>query len=239
MKKKIFLIEYTSGRCFQSIPLYYNMELKYYKRYCKDIENVEKKKKAKADNFKGWHCHHRLETHTSDGVRREVDIAAAELKALGMYYNRPASELIFLTIREHNAFNKGKHLSEESKKKMSEAKKGKHLSEEHKKKLSEAKKGEKNPMYGKHHSEEYKKKMSEANKGKYISEESKKKMSEARKGEKNPNYGKHFSEEHKNKLSEVHKGKNIWTKGTRWYNNGKENIRAKECPEGFVPGRLR
>ena len=23
-----------------------------------------------------------------------------------------------------------------------------------------------------------------------------------------------------------------------WYNNGKINIMAKECPEGFVPGRL-
>ena len=169
-----------------------------YKHYCKNYQDIENYQKALADNFKGWHCHHRLETHTSDGVRREVDIAAAELKALGMYYNRPASELIFLTIREHNAFNKGKHLSEESKKKMSEAKKGKHLSEEHKKKLSEAKKGEKNP-----------------------------------------NYGKHFSEEHKKKMSEASKGKNIWTKGTRWYNNGKENIRAKECPEGFVPGMLR
>ena len=28
-------------------------------------------------------------------------------------------------------------------------------------------------------------------------------------------------------------------KGMRWFNNGKINIRAKECPEGFTPGRLR
>ena len=34
------------------------------KRYCKDYENIENYDKALADNFKGWHCHHRLETHT-------------------------------------------------------------------------------------------------------------------------------------------------------------------------------
>lgn len=26
--------------------------------------------------------------------------------------------------------------------------------------------------------------------------------------------------------------------GTHWFNNGLKNIRAKECPEGFVPGML-
>ena len=84
------------------------MDLKYYKRYyCKDIENVENFEKAKADDFVGWNCHHRLETHNSDGERRLVDISHNELKALGMYYNRPADELIFLTSREHNAFKKG------------------------------------------------------------------------------------------------------------------------------------
>jgi group I intron endonuclease len=53
---------------------------------------------------------------------------------------------------------KGKHHSEESRKKMSEAKLGKHIrscSEEHKKKLSEAKKG-------KQFSEEHKKHLSES-----------------------------------------------------------------------------
>lgn len=44
--------------------------------------------------------------------------------------------------------------TEESKKRMSEAKKGKKLSEETKRKLSEKLKGEKNPFYGRHHSDE-------------------------------------------------------------------------------------
>ena len=145
-----------------------------FEKYCKEPEKIENYEKAKADNFKGWCCHHRLETHNSDGERRLVDISYQELKALGMYYNRPAEELIFLTSREHNAFNKGKGKpkSEETKKKMREAQKGKPKSEEHKKKISEAAKG------------------------------------------------------------------NTKVKGKHWYNNGKINKRAKECPPGFIPGRL-
>ena len=132
-----------------------------FEKYCTEPEKIENYERAKKDNFKGWHCHHRLETHSSDGERREVDIGYKKLKALGMYYNRPPEELIFLTTREHNAFNKGKYT------------------------------GEKNPMYGKHPSAETKKKMSEAK------------------------------------------------KGMHWFNNGKENKFCFECPEGFVPGRLR
>ena len=163
-----------------------------FERYCKDYENIENYDKAAADNFKGWDCHHRLETHNSDGERRLVNITQKELKALNMYYNRPAEELIFLTKSEHNTLHhKGKHYSEETRKKMREAKKGKHRSEETRKKLSEA------------------------NKGKKLSEETRKKLREAK------------------------KGKNIWTKGTRWFNNGKINTTAKECPPGFTPGRLR
>ena len=88
-------------------------------------------------------------------------------------------------------------ISEETKKKMSEARKGcipwnkgvhlespmkgKHHSEETKKKMSEAKKGRISNRKGKHHSEETKRKMSEARKGKHHSEEAKKKMSESHK----------------------------------------------------------
>ena len=187
--------------------------------YCKDYENIENYEKAKADNFEGWDCHHRLETHNSDGERRTVDITKKELIALGMYYNRPASELIFLTVSEHMLLHNecehnpmyGKKHSDESKKKMSEAKKGKKLSEETRNKMSEAHKGkhagENNSMYGKHHTEESKKKMSEAKKGKHHSEETKKRLSEAK-------------------------------KGMHWYNNGKISKRAKECPPGFVPGMI-
>ena len=127
-----------------------------FERYCKDYENIENYQKAKADNFKGWCCHHRLETHNSDVKRREVDISRNELKALGMYYNRPASELIFLTAAEHkslhnegNKYFLGKHHSAESNYKNSEAHKGKKHSDEVKKKIGEASKGNKN-VRGKH-----------------------------------------------------------------------------------------
>ena len=147
---------------------------------------------------------------------------------------------------------------------ISKANKGKHHSEESKKKMSEAKKGEKHPMYGKHHSDESKKKISEAHKN--ISEETRRKLSESHKGQTAWDKGKKLSEEHKKKLSEAHKGKHHSLssiqkmsdakkgkhrsketkkkigeakKGTRWYNNGEINIRAKECPEGFVPGRIK
>ena len=128
-----------------------------FERYCKDYENIENFEKAKADNFKGWHCHHRLETHNSDGERRLVDIAKKELKALGMYHHRPASELIFLTTSEHQFLHqKGKKRSDEAKKKIGAASKG-----------------------------------------------------------------------------------NTYVRGRHWFNNGKISKRAKECPEGFVPGRIK
>ena len=46
-----------------------------------------------------------------------------------------------------------------------------------------------------------------------------------------------FSEDGLKRLSERMKNSNN-TKGTKWYNNGLKNMRAKECPEGFVHGRL-
>ena len=119
-----------------------------FQNYCKNYEDIENYQKALADNFIGWDCHHRLETHTSDGERRLVDITVAELKALCMYYSRPASELVFMKISEHiklhNRWNKGKqigHRSEETKRKISESMKGKKFSKEHKKKIAEAQKG--------------------------------------------------------------------------------------------------
>lgn len=145
--------------------------MRYCKNYCDNIKNVENYEKAKADNFKGWDCHHRLETHNSDGERRSVDITRKELIALDMYYNRPPEELIFLTTKEHHCLhNKGKPRSEETRKR-----------------ISEAMKGERNPMYGRSRkghsvSKETRKRISEALKGHSVSEETKKKKSEALKG---------------------------------------------------------
>ena len=151
-------------------------------KYCKnDISLIENYDKAIADKTQTWQCHH----------RRETIYSAKELIDIGEYYNRPAEELIFLTTNEHHRLHQlGKHHSEDTRKKMSEAIKGKHHSEETRKKISDALNGENHPMFGKHHTTEARKKIGEAH------------------------------------------------KGTNWYNNGVKSIRAKTCPEGFVPGRI-
>ena len=113
------------------------------KQYCsEDISLIENYDKAINDNAQIWHCHHRLETELNKSVK--------ELEDLDLYYNRPANELIFLTKSEHttlhnkgNHYNLGKHLSEETKLKMSAAGKGKPKSEETKLKMSKAFKGRK------------------------------------------------------------------------------------------------
>ena len=95
---------------------------------------------------------------------------------------------------------------------------GKHHLAEARKKISES-------MKGNHRSEETRKKISESKKGKHLSAETRKKLSESIKG-------KHRSEETRKKMSESHKG-------NHWYNNGFKCIKAKTCPEGFVPGGLK
>ena len=94
------------------------------------------------------------------------------------------------------------------------------------------KSGENHPFFGKHHSAEACKKMSESHKGKNHSDETRQKLSET-------NKGKHLSVETRQKMSEAHKGKPTCIKGTNWYNNGVKSILAKECPKGFVKGRIK
>lgn len=99
--------------------------------------------------------------------------------------------------------------SEETKQKQSKLRQGdlnpfygKHHSEETKNKLSEAAKlrcqGENNPFYGKCHSEETKQKISQANTGKTNSDETRAKISKALKG-------RPFSEEHRKNLVNANK----------------------------------
>jgi len=75
--------------------------------------------------------------------------------------------------------------------------------------------------------------------GKHHSAETKRKMSEAQKGEKHPLYGKHHTAETRKKISEAQKGEKHPHFGTHWWNNGEVNIRSKDCPEGFVRGRVK
>ena len=162
------------------------------KKYCKEepskIENYDK---AVADTTQIWDLHHRTEIWWN--------CSRKELIENECYYNRKACELIFLTHAEHKSLHnkgrpspmKGHTLSEESRRKISEAMKGHTLSEETRRKISEA---------NKNMSEETRRKISEAMKGKKLSEEHRRKLSEA-------NKGKHHTEEWRRKSGEAHKGK--------------------------------
>lgn len=89
-----------------------------------------------------WDCHHRKET--------DEGLSVAELIEQGLYWNRPASELIFLTRSEHMrlhhkgkpAWNRGKQTPAETIAKLSVAAKGK-INPNY------GKFGKDNPKYGK------------------------------------------------------------------------------------------
>lgn len=74
------------------------------------------------------------------------------------------------------------------------------VSDETRRRISEALIGEKHPFYGKHHSEEAKKRISESNIGRVFAEEHRKHISESMTGHK-------VSEETKKKMSEAQTGK--------------------------------
>ena len=172
----------------------------HWKRYCSEpLDNIENYQQALADNFEGWSIHHRLEIK-QDGTR----VSAQELIDKGLYFGRPASELVFMKVCEHSSLHStGKHHSAETCKKIAEANKGKH------------------------HSAEARKKMSESHKGKHLPAEHRKKLSESLSGEKNSFFGKHHSAETLRKLSMSLKGLH---KGTYWWNNGISSKRSRECP---------
>lgn len=102
-------------------------------KYCKDdislIENYEQ-----AVNDKEiWDCHHRKET--------DLGLSRHELMDRNLYYNRPASELIFLTPSEHHKL----HSQGENHPLYDKPR-----SEVTKQKISNNMKGEKHPLFGTH-----------------------------------------------------------------------------------------
>jgi hypothetical protein len=110
------------------------------------------------------------------------------------------------TIKKLSISSK-KRMTDDVRKQISERMKNRVVSDETKRKLSEAKKG-KSYRKGYKLSEEHKIKISNsnmgrkgANLGKKFSEEHKKKISDAQKGEKNHRYGKTNNIEHKEKIS--------------------------------------
>ena len=108
------------------------------RKCCDDITKIENFNEAINDERHMWDCHHRLETHNEDGTLREEFISQAELIEKGMYWKRPASELIFLGQFEHQSLHrKGQKMSDEQKEKISEALTGREMPEETKQKISD------------------------------------------------------------------------------------------------------
>lgn len=142
---------------------------KFVNKCCKDdytqIENYEQ---AINDNSQTWVLHHKLEIHEDYINSKE------QMINMGLYYNRPASELIFLTKADHNRLhNKHRKLSEETLKQKSESMKSFWRSEE-----------------GEIVKQEMKQKLRVIHLGKVLSEETKKKISNSKKGSTPWNKGK-------------------------------------------------
>ena len=135
----------------------------------------------------------------------------------------------YYRLGEHKQFrNKGPH-SNETKKKMSDAKKGKTASAETKQKMT-----------GKTHSDESKRKISDAGKNRPpISTETKQKMSDAKKGKPSGRKGKPHSDETKQKISDAGKGKTHSAETRQKMSDAKKGKTHKlvTCPHCGLVGR--
>lgn len=181
---------------------------------CEDISKIENYDKAIADPERVWHCHHRFELFWW------FVSFAEDLKKQGLYYDRPASELIFLTNNDHMKLHQ-KNRTTETNKKIVETKRLNGPSEAQREHAIELGRS----WRGKKRSEKFRLLISIANKGKTLSDETKRLVSLHHadvSGANNPMFGK--------------KGAAF---GKHWFNNGEKELYAFECPEGFVPGRMK
>jgi len=228
---------------------------------CEDLSLIENYDKAINDNVEIWRCHHRLEIQDNG----KIIYTSKQLEEMNLYYNRPASELIFMTLKEHNKLH-GKYVPEEVKRKRVNSMRGKSPSAEHRLHLSQALKGRKmsdkekerhqkhwENQRGKRLSEEIKQKISETHKV-IVTDEFRKRISERFKGvPKSEETKKKMSESAKKNMAslEVREQRSVQIKnsksyqeamakrkGEKFWNNGVICVRSIECPEGFVFGKL-
>ena len=133
------------------------------RKYCKeDLSKIKNYDLAIADT-QTWDLHHMTETWW--GCTKK-DLIENEC-----YYNRKACELIFLTKAEHARLHM-KNMSDETRRKISEANRRRTHSEETRRKMSEA-------LKGRTLSDETRRRMSESHNN--MSDETRKKMSDAAK----------------------------------------------------------
>ena len=182
-----------------------------WRHYCTDpLDKIEHYEEALAECFKGWCIHHRLE------IQQDKRVSRQELKDKGLYYDRPASELIFMRKREHHRLHNadegnfwfGKSMPEEVKNKISQTR------------LQRIANGEIKVDTSCLHTPEVRAKISIANKKRLADKKN------------HPMYGKRQSQEscQKNSLAQ---------RGRHWWNDGVSCKRAKECPgPEWKPGRI-
>lgn len=127
------------------------------KRYCsEDISNIENYDKAMADQTQTWDCHHRAEILPCG--RYSIN----QLQKYGLYYNVPASQLVFLTHFDHMRIHKiGNNFGRKGK---LGTRLGAIVSEQTKNKIRASKIGKPSPRKGVRLLESTKTKMSEAKK---------------------------------------------------------------------------
>ena len=176
----------------------------WYKFCSEPLDKIEHYEEALAEDFVGWCIHHRREIQ-QDGTR----VSAQELKDNGLYFGRPASELVFMRNGEHTTLHWfGKSMPEEVKNKISQTR------------LQRIANGEIKMDISYLHTPEVRAKISIATKKRLADKKN------------HPMYGKHQSEESRQKNSLAQRGKH-------WWNDGFSCKRAKECPgPEWKPGRI-
>ena len=181
-----------------------NQRINWYKFCSEPLDKIEHYEEALAEDFAGWCIHHRREIKP-DGTR----VSMQELKDNGLYYGRPASELVFMKVGEHTTLHWfGKSMPEEVKNKISQTR------------LQRIANGEIKVDTSCLHTPEVRAKISIANKKRLADKKN------------HPMYGKHQSEESRKKNSLSQRGRN-------WWNDGVSCKRAKECPgPEWKPGRI-
>lgn len=112
------------------------ISLKKVKKFCKDYTRINNYEEAVNDKTKMWDCHHIL----GEIISRE------QLKDHDFYYDVPPCMLNFVTRSEHNSIHKsgnkngfyGKKHSDETRARMSASHKGHDVTDETRRKISEA-----------------------------------------------------------------------------------------------------